>query len=188
MDKKQLRDQVKQRLGSIDLQSLAAKSKKACQNVINSSEYRNASVIMAFLSLPYEIETAPIILDAWQQDKTVVVPKVSWQQRHMIAIEINSLETGLTEEAFGLRSPTTGDPVPLEDIDLVITPGLAFDAAGGRLGRGGGYYDTFFANKELKAVKMGFCFSEQVLPEVPMSEHDHPVDVVISDNGVIEIN
>ena len=188
MDKKQLRDQVKQCLIDIDLQTLSAKSKKACQHVISTHQYKEASVVMLFLSLPYEIETAPIILDAWQRGKTVLVPKISWQQRHMIAIEINSLETGLREGAHGLRSPTTGVPVPVADIDLVITPGLAFDAVGGRLGRGGGYYDTFFANKDLSAIKMGFCFSEQVAAEVPMSKHDHPVDVVVSDDGVIEIN
>ena len=106
----------------------------------------------------------------------------------MIAIEINSLETGLTEDTNGLRSPTTGVPVPAEDIDLIVTPGLAFDATGGRLGRGGGYYDTFFANKDLDAVEMGFCFSEQIVEEVPMNEHDRRVDVVVSDDGVIEIN
>ena len=65
MDKKQLRAQVKQRLVDIDLQSLAVKSKKACQHVINTRQYKEASVVMLFLSLPYEIETAPIILDAW---------------------------------------------------------------------------------------------------------------------------
>ena len=187
MDKKKLRSHIKHTLVSVGMESLAFQSKKACQNLLGTSQYKDASVVMLFLSLPFEVETAPIFLDAWQRGKTVAVPKVSWQQRHMIPVEINSLETGLTVEEYGLRTPATGQPVPQEDIDLVVTPGLAFDANGGRLGRGGAYYDTFFASKKLAAVKLGFCFSQQLVEDVPMTEFDHPVDVVVTDEKVIEI-
>jgi len=188
MDKKQLREQIKHTLIEIGLESLVDQSKKACQNLIGTSQYQNASVVMLFLSLPYEVETAPIILDAWQNGKTVAVPKISWQQRHMIPIEINSLETGLAVEEYGLRSPITGLPIPPEDIDLIITPGLAFDGSGGRLGRGGAYYDTFFASEKLPATKLGFCFSQQFVEKVPMTELDQAVDMVVTDAKVIEIN
>jgi 5-formyltetrahydrofolate cyclo-ligase len=187
MDKKKLRNHVRHTLASVGLESLDVQSKKACQNLLATSQYKDASVVMLFLSLPFEIETAPIFLDAWQKGKTVAVPKISWQQRHMIPVEINSLDTGLSVDNYGVRTPVTGQPIPQEDIDLIITPGLAFDEKGGRLGRGGAYYDTFFASKMMTAVKLGFCFSQQLVQEVPMTELDHPVDIIVTDEKVIEI-
>jgi 5-formyltetrahydrofolate cyclo-ligase len=95
------------------------------------------------------------------------------------------LETGFSEEVGGLRNPITGAPVPFEDIDLVVTPGLGFDRKGNRLGRGGSYYDRFFTNKDLKAMKCGFAFAEQVLETVPVMEHDIPVNMLVSDEEVL---
>jgi 5-formyltetrahydrofolate cyclo-ligase len=120
--------------------------------------------------------------------KTVVVPKVSWQQRHMIPVKIYSLETGFSAEVAGLRNPITGVPVPFSEIDLVVAPGLGFDHKGNRLGRGGSYYDRFFANKELKAPKCGFAFAEQVIESVPVTENDVPVDFLVTDEQVQYFN
>ena len=166
----------------------ADKSQKACKNLIDAPQFRNANTIMTYLSLPHEVDTSPFILCAWQHNKTIAVPKISWQQRHMIAVEINSLETGIATEAGGLRNPVTGVPVPLEDIDLIVTPGLAFDRKGNRLRRGGSYYDRFFSNEKLRAIKCGFSFSEQLLDSVPITEHDRPVDMIVTDEGVTYFN
>ena len=104
----------------------------------------------------------------------------------MIPVEINSLETGLSSGSNGLRNPTTGVPTPLEEIDLVVTPGLAFDIHGNRLGRGGSYYDRFFASEKIRAAKCGLAFSEQLIECVPMEEHDKPVDFLVTEEAVIE--
>ena len=186
MDKVQLRRELKVRLGGLSEAEKIEQSKKACRILIASEEYRRASVVMVYLSLPHEVDTTPIILDAWQSEKTVAVPKVSWQQRHMIPVEITTLETGLTSEASGLRNPVTGVPVPLEDIDLVVTPGLAFDKHGNRLGRGGAYYDKFFSSKLLEAKRVGIAFSQQIVESVPVEDHDQSVDKIITDEGIID--
>jgi 5-formyltetrahydrofolate cyclo-ligase len=161
------------------------KSRKACRILISTPEFQNASTIMLYMSLPHELDTTEAILSAWQMDKTVVVPKVSWQQRHMLPVEINSLETGFASEVEGLRNPIMGVPVPFEEIDLVVAPGLAFDRKGNRLGRGGSFYDRFFVNKELHAAKCGIGFSDQVVESVPVIEHDIAVDFLISDEEVL---
>jgi 5-formyltetrahydrofolate cyclo-ligase len=137
------------------------------------------------MSLPHELDTTEAILCAWQMGKTVVVPKVSWQQRHMLPVEINSLETGFAAEVSGLRNPIMGVPVPFEEIDLVVAPGLAFDRKGRRLGRGGSFYDRFFVNKELRAVKCGLGFSDQVIESVPVVEHDIAVAFLVTDEEVL---
>ena len=187
MDKHQLRQELRNRLLEITNEQRLEKSKKACQNLLNTEEFQSASVIMIYLSLPHEIDTSTAILHAWQMDKTVSVPKVSWHQRHMIPVEINSLETGFSTDSGGLRNPITGVPVPLEEIDIIIAPGLGFDRKGNRLGRGGSYYDRLFANEQVKAVKCGIAFNEQLVDVVPMDENDVPMDILVTDEEVISL-
>jgi len=143
---------------------------------------------MMFVSLTHEVDTSEAILHAWQLGKAVAVPKISWQQRHMIPVQINSLETGFSTSASGLKNPISGLPVPFGDIDLVVTPALGFDKKGNRLGRGGSFYDRFFANPELKAERCGLAFTEQLLESIPVAEHDMPVEILVTDEEIIYLD
>ncbi|MHC4725754.1 MAG: 5-formyltetrahydrofolate cyclo-ligase, partial [Planctomycetota bacterium] len=58
---------------------------------------------------------------------------------------------------------------------------------GNRLGRGGSYYDRFFANTELKASRCGFGFTEQLVETIPVEEHDEPVDILVTDEEIIYV-
>jgi 5-formyltetrahydrofolate cyclo-ligase len=185
MNKLQLRNELKSKLTSLSPDLRSEKSKKACQNLIETPEFQQSTVVMMYMSLPHEVDTAPAILHAWQKGKTVAVPKVSWQQRHMIPVILTSLETGFSTEASGLRNPITGVPMPIEEIDIIVTPALGFDKKGNRLGRGGSYYDRFFSNRNLRAIKCGFAFDDQILDEIPTDEHDVRMDLVVTNNGVI---
>ena len=188
MDKAQLRLQLKNELLNIGEKQRIEKSRRAFKNLTQLTQFQNADTVMIFLSLPYEIDTSEVILHCWQSGKTVAVPKISWEQRHMIPVKINSLETGFATGSFGLRNPISGVPVPFEDIDLVVTPGLGYDDKGNRLGRGGSYYDRFFAHAKLKAHKCGYAFAEQVVDFIPVNEYDKPVDSLVTDNGVMFFN
>jgi 5-formyltetrahydrofolate cyclo-ligase len=185
MNKLQLRTELKTRLTAMSVEARAEKSKSACRNLIETPQFGQSTVVMIYLSLPHEVDTSAAILAAWQQGKTVAVPKISWQQRHMIPVVITSLEVGFSTEVGGLRNPITGAPMPIEDIDLVVAPGLGFDRKGNRLGRGGSYYDRFFAHKNLHAVKCGFAFDEQVIDTVPTVEHDVQMDMLVTDDEVL---
>ena len=188
MDKAQLRRKLLNCLLAISAEQRSEKSRKACQNLISMPQFQSASTVMMFLSLPHEVDTSEAILFAWQIGKVVAVPKISWQQRHMIPVQISSLETGISTGTDGLRNPITAVPVPFEDIDLVVTPALGFDRNGNRLGRGGSYYDRFFANAELKAPRCGFAFAEQLIDSIPVIEHDKPVDFLVTDEEIIYFN
>ena len=188
MDKGQLRLRLQKRLLEMSAEQRSEKSRKACQNLTSTAQFQSASAVMLYLSLPHEVDTSEAILYAWQLGKIVVVPKISWEQRHMIPVRINSLETGFSTEATGLRNPITGVPIPFKEIDLVVAPALGFDRKGNRLGRGGSYYDRFFANKELKASRCGFVFSEQIIESVPVADHDKWVDFLVTDKEVIYFN
>lgn len=185
MDKSALRHELKKRLVQMSKEERITKSKQICGWIIDSDVFQDASVVMMFLSMPHEVDTTPLILSAWQQGKTVAIPKISWEQRHMIPVELTSLETGLKANGHGLKNPTNGVPVPFEEIGMVITPGLGFDKTGNRLGRGGGYYDKFFAHHKVTAVRWAVAFSQQVCDEVPHDSNDVLIDAVVTENGII---
>ncbi len=185
MDKAQLRRQLQNRLLAIPSEQRSEKSRKACRNLLSISEFQTASTVMMYLSLPHEADTSEAILHAWQLGKVVAVPKISWQQRHMMPMQIHSLETGFSTSSSGLRNPIAGLPMPFEEIDLVVTPALGFDRKGNRLGRGGSYYDRFFANPELNAARCGFGFAEQIIETIPVTEDDEPVDFLVTDEEII---
>jgi 5-formyltetrahydrofolate cyclo-ligase len=185
MEKVELRRQLQNRLLSMPDEQRQDKSRKACRNLIATERFQEASTIMMFLSLPHEVDTSEAILHAWQLGKIVAVPKISWQQRHMIPVRIHSLETGFSTGASGLRNPVDGTPIPFGQIDLVVSPALGYDRRGNRLGRGGAFYDRFFANETLTASRCGFAFIEQVVDSIPVTENDEPVDFLVTDEGII---
>jgi 5-formyltetrahydrofolate cyclo-ligase len=160
------------------------KSLAACNLIAASPEFAQARVVMLYLSMATEVDTASLALKSWQQGKTVVVPKVSWDQRRMLPVEVNSLQTSITTTGPGVREPIAGKPVPTEFVDLVIVPGLGFTAKGYRIGRGMGFYDRFLAQSEFVGVSCGLAFEEQVLPELPVMDHDVPLSMLATDRGI----
>ncbi len=139
---------------------------------------------MVFLSLPLEVETAPIVLRAWQDHKRVLAPKVSWSQRRMLPVEIRSLSDDVVVSDLGIREPASGIPFPISLIDLVIVPGLGFDEFGNRLGRGRGFYDRFLAHPEFRGVSCALALEAQMTPAVPVGPLDRHVDMLVTDERV----
>jgi 5-formyltetrahydrofolate cyclo-ligase len=160
------------------------KSAAACSLLTQSPEFQMARVVMLYLSMPLEVDTAALALRAWQAGKTVVAPKVAWDQRRMLPIEIASLNAGLTTTAPGMREPIAGNPVPVEFIDLVIVPGLGFTPAGHRIGRGMGFYARFLAQQEFIGLSCGLGFEEQVVEQLPTLDHDIPLSMLVTDGGI----
>lgn len=155
-----------------------------CHRLAEQAEFIRAQVVMVFLSLPSEVDTSGLVLRCWQDHKRVLAPKVSWEQRRMMPIEIRSLTHSLQETEFGIREPISGVPFPISLIDLVIVPALGYDEYGNRLGRGSGFYDRFLSHSEFKGTACGIAFEEQVLPQLPVGPLDRPVDLLVTDAQV----
>lgn len=189
MNKAQLRRRLRQCLLSMPSEQRKRKSKKACQHLVATSLFQEASMVMLFLSLYYEVDTTDAIQQAWTLGKTVVVPKVDREQGLLIPIQINSLDEAFdfTAGISGLRNPTSNHTVPLEQIDLVVAPGLGFDGQGNRLGHGGGYYDRFFSTGHLRAKRCGFAFDEQVVDCIPVDKSDQLVDYLVTDEQALSV-
>jgi 5-formyltetrahydrofolate cyclo-ligase len=164
-----LRRRLREALASMDDADRHAKSLSACGWIAGSPEFAGASVVMLYLSTPHEVDTASLALRCWQAGKSVVVPKVSWDQRRMLPVEIASLQTGLTTTGPGIREPDagTGKPIPT---DLI--------------GRGMGFYDRFLAQPEFVGVSCGLAFEEQIVPALPVLDHDVPLSMLATDRGI----
>lgn len=182
--KSAIRKQLRERLAGMSPVVQHQKSISACSWVAGTAEFNQARVVMLYLTMQNEVDTSPLALRAWQAGKTVVVPKVSWDQKRMLPVEISSLQAGITISGPGVREPIAGKPVPVGFIDLVIVPGLGFSEKGFRIGRGMGFYDRFLAQSEFIGFKCGIGFDEQIVPEIPVLDHDVPLDMLVTDRGI----
>ncbi|MDR1215682.1 MAG: 5-formyltetrahydrofolate cyclo-ligase [Treponema sp.] len=136
--------------------------------------------VLLFLSMKDEVDTEPLIKAAFEDKKAVFVPKIIANKLHFFRVaDFNEFETG----AFNIREPRGG--IELTGLDFpayIVTPGLAFDRNGRRLGRGKGYYDRFFAEidgKGLVYLSIGLCSAEHIVDEVPITAFDKKMDAVI---------
>lgn len=184
MTKKELRQQLRARMAAISPADLHERSIRACAHLTQTREYARAEIIMVFLSLPTEVDTTSLVLQAWRDRKRVLAPKVSWEQRRMLPIQINSLSDDLSESPLGIREPAEGMPIPLLNIDVVVVPAIGFDLKGNRIGRGRGFYDRFLAHRDWQGVACGLALEDQVVEQVPTSEHDKPVQMLVTDATV----
>ncbi|MGA2499163.1 MAG: 5-formyltetrahydrofolate cyclo-ligase [Tepidisphaeraceae bacterium] len=179
-----IRKSLREKLATLTPEQRHIKSHAACSLLLASPEFQAAGVIMIYLSTPSEVDTAPIALKAWQQGKTILAPRVNWHQRRMLPVEIASLTSGLTISGPGIREPVSGNPSPLNLIDLVIVPGVGFTRSGHRIGRGMGFYDRFLAQDEFMGLNCGLAFEEQIVENLPVLDHDVPLGMLVTDRGV----
>ena len=107
-DKPTIRRQLREKLAAMSDADRAAKSLAATALMTASPEFIAARAVMLYLSGPYEVDTAPLALRCWQTGKMVIVPKVSWDQRRMLPVEITSLQTSMTTTGPGVREPVSG--------------------------------------------------------------------------------
>jgi len=182
--KDRLRSEMKATLAAMSDQDAAERSVRACERLLALDEYARAESVMLYAPISGEVNCRPVAVRAWEDGKTVLLPRVSWRHRHMEAVPVHSLDHPVVETRHGLREPE-GKHVPIEGIDLVVVPGLAFDRLGNRLGRGGGFYDRFLARQGLAAHACGLAFSVQVVRELPVHPNDYPVKVLVTDKEVV---
>jgi len=183
-DKSAIRRQLHEKLKAMTDADRQAKSLAATAFLAASPEFAAARIVMLYLTAAQEMDTAPLALRCWQSGKTVVVPKVSWDQRRMLPVEITSLQTRMTTTGPGVREPVSGQPMPVNLIDLVIVPGLGFTPDGHRIGRGMGFYDRFLAQPDFIGVSCGIGFEDQIVPQLPVLDHDMPLSMLCTDRGI----
>ena len=147
-------------------------------------EFVHAEVICAYLSLPGEVQTQAILKAAWLAGKKVAVPARRDDGEYM-PVWITPDDPVLTAR-FGVRQPAVPFWAKPDRFDLIIVPGVAFSHDGARLGHGKGYYDRMLARLAPRlGCRLGICFSCQLVPEIPVTEHDVGMQLIVTENTVI---
>lgn len=180
MNKKELRSQMIKLREAITKEEKSILDKKAFINVINSKEYNRAKNIFIYVSYKSELYTHEIIKYSLKNGKKIFVPKVISKSEGMKAVEIKDF-SDLSKSSYGILEPITNKYAEPSIIELSLTPGLAFDKSGGRIGYGGGFYDRYMKNLKGSAVNIGLCYKLQIIERVPMDEFDVRVDGIITD-------
>lgn len=133
--------------------------------------------VSLFSPLPGEPDLTPLVLS---------LPHIRWvfprvEGPHLVMHPVGDISSDLEPGAFGIREPKTTLPsVPFGEIDAFLCPGLAFSAAGGRLGRGKGFYDRMLSLARPDAHKIGVCQPFQIVPDTFSEPHDILMSRIIS--------
>jgi 5-formyltetrahydrofolate cyclo-ligase len=146
-------------------------------------EVARARTLLIFYSFGSEVATRDMIGRALGAGIRVLLPYLV--DGRMEAAQVRPGEE-LTPTAYGPHEPARAVPVDPGEVDVVVTPGLAFDRAGRRLGYGGAHYDRFLDRLGTDAVRVGIAFSAQLADEVPAGPSDRPVQVVVTEAGAID--
>ena len=180
--KHKIRHHIRQKINSISELEKSEKSDIIKAKLFNEEEFKKARVVMFYVSLKDEVETLAMIDEAVKTGKRVCVPVILKEEKRLIAGEIKNRSEDLESQHFGIYQPKSGhvNEVPLENIDLIIVPGVAFDKNNVRLGRGHGYYDKFLCGIPSSTKTIGLAFDFQVVENLPKDSHDVPVWKIIS--------
>ncbi|MBU8879386.1 5-formyltetrahydrofolate cyclo-ligase [Bacillus sp. FJAT-29790] len=181
------RKQMIEKLASITKPHYEHRSYRIAQSLYGDPFWKEASIVGITLSNHPEVDTYQIIRKAWEEGKQVVIPKCLPKSREMVFRTLNqfdqleSVYSGLFEPIEAVTKEVTAD-----EIDLLIVPGLAFTEAGYRLGFGGGYYDRYLTR--YKGHTLTLAFQTQIVSELPLEGHDIPVQKIITDEKVLNMN
>jgi 5-formyltetrahydrofolate cyclo-ligase len=177
--KEALRRQIRAALKKIPPAARASASAQVCALLKEWDIWRNAASVLLFAPMPVELDIWPLLAEALAAGKTVALPRFNPSGKNFVAGRVQNLPSDIVSGAFGIREPGPNCPeLPFNQFALILVPGLAFDWRGRRLGRGKGFYDRFLA--EVRGVKCGVAFDEQIVSEVPAEPGDVQLDCVLA--------
>jgi 5-formyltetrahydrofolate cyclo-ligase len=149
-------------------------------------EFIKADTIFIYFSFRSEVDTFFIIEKALNKGKRVILPKVEKKKRKLYLYEINSIKD-LSSGYMGIYEPIPdiSREVGINEVDLIIVPGVCFDIYGNRIGYGGGYYDIILSEKKTNSPVIALSYEEQIVQKIPSEPHDIKVDIIITDQRII---
>lgn len=184
-----IRAEIKSKLKLMTAEDKIRQSKIVQEKFLSHCRYKSSRRISIFVNMETEVSTEPIIRQIINDGKECFIPKYDDQSRQMDMVKLASLkeleELPLTK--WHIKQHAHFDPseeaLKTGGLDLIVVPAVAFTQQGARLGHGKGYYDTYY-NRCLQSqaqipYTVGLCFSQQIVPTIPMDSHDMIVDEVL---------
>jgi 5-formyltetrahydrofolate cyclo-ligase len=163
---------------------------KAIQNrLMELKQFKAAKTILFYIDMRSEVRTRVALVSALASDKKTVVPFCNegrldlFHLEHAGELAIGSF--GVLEPRVPLRT-VPEKAVSCDEIDLAVVPGVAFDRQGNRLGHGKAYYDGLLRRLSSKTMVVGLAYECQIVPDIPLDDHDMPVNIVITEQAIYE--
>lgn len=161
----------------------ARASARIVERVLTLPEVERAATVMVFWSFGSEVDTAPLIKGLHARDVRVALPRIVDGDIDPYAYAPGD---AVSETSFGAWEPAAGEALDPSTIDVIVTPAVAFDRSGRRVGYGGGFYDRFFARTRPDAFRVGAGFVVQLIDEdLPTGHFDRGLDAVVTESGVV---
>ncbi|WP_299222082.1 5-formyltetrahydrofolate cyclo-ligase [uncultured Alistipes sp.] len=176
MDKRELRKTMKQRNLSLSAAEREAASELLVARLERLGAFARARTVALFAPLPDEPDVRRA-LARWCGARRLALPRVEGDAMRFFLYDPATMRRG----AFGIDEPGPGAvECPPSEIDIVVVPGVAFTAAGDRLGRGRGYYDRYLSQRGMRAVRVGVCYAHQLVAALPVEPHDVRMACVVT--------
>jgi 5-formyltetrahydrofolate cyclo-ligase len=165
---------------------LADASQAVVRRLQQHEIFRQSQRILFFAAIQGEPRLDELMMDALATGKTVALPRFDPEKSCYIAAVVES-PSGLERARFGILEPSPAAALlPLNQLDLALVPGVAFDVGGGRLGRGKGFYDRLLVS--VTAVKCGVALDHQLEPNIPREPHDLIMDCIVTPSRWIDVS
>jgi 5-formyltetrahydrofolate cyclo-ligase len=159
-------------------------SARITEKILALDSYERARCVAAYMSIGTEFDTSEFVHDALASGKRLILPRVNRAARRLDLYEVTALDRDLVPGVWGIREPRESCPLaPLEQIDWMLVPGVAFTRRGERLGYGAGFYDRLIASLPKRPILVAAGFALQLRDAIPMTASDELVDLVITEEA-----
>lgn len=168
-----LRQYIRQQKSKASRAEYATQSERLCRRILESPHWAASHVVLLYHSLSDEVDTHLLLAEACRQGKVVLLPSTQPDGTLRLHVYDGTTRRGL----LGIQEAEGEEYVCLDNVGLVVVPGMAFDRDGHRLGRGRGCYDRLLS--QMAAYRIGLCFPWQMVDAVPFEPHDVMMDEVV---------
>lgn len=183
--KGEIRKAVRASLASTPIDRIEERNLAICTRLLEWDQLGRARAIMAYEPAPPEVDLRTALREIRAQGKALCLPRIDWQGGTMVPAVVTDLDALVAKRHGILEPPDDAPTVAIEDLDLILVPGVAFDERCNRLGRGGGFYDRFLSVVPPRVLTVGVAFEAQVVHSVPMDRHDRPLDAVVTESRIL---
>lgn len=190
MNRSDIRRNLREKRRSISPSQRQLSAVALLNNLQTQDWYLNANSVAVYLSSDGEIDLTEVIQDLAAREKTLSLPKLGSDKGAMQFCDWQP-DRPLISNRYGILEPHTGTICAVAALSLILTPLVAFDSAGNRIGMGGGYYDRLlFEMNDLEArpIIVGVAYDFQQIDQIDAEEWDIPLDAVVTDKEVIAIS
>ncbi len=164
------------------------KRQKAVEDrLFDFANFMESKVALLYLRRRCEVDTLSIIRKSIKSGKKIILPLVDRDKSRTTLYKIENLNEDLRIGPNDVLEPDPErcKPVPPDQIDIAVVPGLAFDEKGGRIGILDNFYDRFIARLPMTTRKVAIAFEEQVVNQVPADSRNKFIDIIITDKRTI---